>query len=221
MLEAVVFDFDGLILDTETPEFESWADIYREFGVTLHLETWATCIGTDASAFDPYDHLEALVGKPVNRVEVRDRRLQKYQTLVAGADLRPGVRDYLKDAHAMGLKIGLASSSSWDWVVPHLERYQIRSYFDCICVRDHVQKVKPDPALYLRALNRLGVQPEQAVAFEDSPNGASAAKCAGMHCVIVPNQMTKDLTFPDVDYRLDSMDAMRLDALARTMRLLG
>ena len=98
----------------------------------------------------------------------------------------PGVLDYLRDAHRLGLKVGLASSSSCAWVEGHLVRLGLREYFDCVRARDDVSITKPDPALFLSAVETLGVQPCEAIAFEDSRNGLIAARRAGLHCVAVP-----------------------------------
>jgi beta-phosphoglucomutase-like phosphatase (HAD superfamily) len=111
------------------------------------------------------------------------------------------------------LKIGLASSSPCEWVEGHLERLGLRPYFESIIASDDVVLTKPDPALYTSACAALGVEPGRAVALEDSPNGALAAKRAGLHCVAVPNELTKFLPFPAVDLRLDSLAEMSLDDL--------
>lgn len=128
-----------------------------------------------------------------------------------GQKLRPGVTDYLKQAKTLGLRVALASSSSRAWVTGYLKKYGLLDQFECIRTREDVVKVKPDPALYLSALQALGIRPEEAVAFEDSPNGALAAKAAGMFCVIVPNSITRTLTFGKFDLQLDSMSSMGLD----------
>lgn len=213
MIEAVVFDFDGLIFDTETPEYQSWSEVYQEFGAELSLDIWSAWIGSDSSGFNPYDYLEELTGKTVNRAEVRSLRRHKYESLTGNADLRPGVRDYIGSAKDMGLEIGLASSSSRNWVVSHLERFSLLSYFDCVRTRDNVRFSKPDPELYIQAMECLQVSPDHSIAFEDSPNGALAAKRAGMLCVVVPNELTRSLKFPQIEYRLESMEQLSLSTL--------
>jgi HAD superfamily hydrolase (TIGR01509 family) len=167
-------------------------------------------IGTDASPFDPYAHLEASAGIPLDREAARAFRRARYEELMAGQRARPGVEDYLREGRRLGLGIGLASSSSRDWVLGYLRQLGLEDGFDCIRTRDDVAKVKPDPELYLKALEALGVAPEEAVAFEDSPNGALAAKRAGLKCVIVPNELTSRLAFGEHDLRLASMADMPL-----------
>ncbi|KEQ24341.1 HAD family hydrolase [Paenibacillus tyrfis] len=213
MIKAVIFDFDGLILDTETPEFESFREMYRMHGSELTLEVWGACIGTGPGAFNPYDDLEKRLGTAYDREVARAQRKAFYELNMQGADVRPGVRAYLKQAQQLGLRIGLASSSSRAWVTGHLERFGLLSFFECIRTSDDVAQVKPDPELYRLVLKELGVAPEEAVAFEDSPNGLLAAKRAGMHGVIVPNPVTVRLEFGPYDMRLDSMEQMELKEL--------
>ncbi|EGL83229.1 Haloacid dehalogenase domain protein hydrolase [Caldalkalibacillus thermarum TA2.A1] len=124
--------------------------------------------------------------------------------------LRPGVLAYLQEAKQLGLKVGLASSSSHQWVMEHLERYNIAHYFDSIHTADTVKQVKPHPELYEQAVNALGVSADEAVAFEDSLNGLKAAKSAGLYCVIVPNPTTAALPFEGFDLRLQSMEELSL-----------
>jgi HAD superfamily hydrolase (TIGR01509 family) len=213
MIKAVVFDFDGLILDTETPEFESFKAMYRDHGAELTIDLWGQCIGTDGTAFEPYQHLEQCLGKAYDREAARLRRKEHYKKLMDEVQPRPGVLDYLRSAEHLGLKIGLASSSSREWVKGYLEQYGLIDYFECIRTREDVPKVKPDPALYREALSCLGVQPSEAVAFEDSPNGSLAAKRAGMYCVIIPNDVTTLLSFGEHDLHLPSMSHMPLTEL--------
>ncbi len=210
MIKAVVFDFDGLIIDTETPWYDAFREIYGEHGVELPLEVWAQCVGTSHDVFDPYDYLEQCIGKPINRDELRRRISDKHAEMMEGRTIRPGVEHYLRSAKSLGLNIGLASSSTLQWVERFLKQFDLLHYFQCIRTADGVKKVKPDPELYVQALECLGVSAGEAVAFEDSPNGARAAKSAGMRCVIVPNPVTAALAFDQYDLRLESMADMEL-----------
>ncbi|GGD61980.1 hypothetical protein GCM10010911_19830 [Paenibacillus nasutitermitis] len=125
--------------------------------------------------------------------------------------LRPGVEDYLNTAKQLGLKVGIASSSHLDWVQRFVDKFEIAGYFSCIRTADFVQKVKPDPELYLQALAVLELRPEEAICFEDSPNGAKAGHAAGLNVVIVPNVMTQGLTFGPHKLRLNSMAEKSLE----------
>lgn len=220
-IEAVVFDFDGLVADTETPEYRSWAQVYREYGSELPIDVWSVVIGTDSGAFDPCADLAARTGREIDRSAVQKRRMELYTDALAQLKVRPGVREYLEEADRLGLKIGLASSSSREWVATHLGAFGLLRYFTCIRTRDDVQTVKPDPALYRETLMCLGVRPEAAVAFEDSVHGARAALAAGMRCIIVPNEVTAHLTFPPVHGRLRSMADMPLARLLAGLEAAG
>jgi len=209
--KAIIFDFDGLILDTETAEYRSFDDLYRQHGTELSIDVWGKWIGTDAAPFDPYAYLAEITGVKLDREAARAFRRARYDALMAEERARPGVEDYLRTRRKLGLKIGLVSSSSRAWVEGYLRQLGLESRFDCIRVRDDVAKVKPDPELYLQVVEALGVAPEEAVAFEDSPNGALAAKRAGLKCVIVPNELTSRLAFGEHDLRLSSMAEMPLE----------
>jgi HAD superfamily hydrolase (TIGR01509 family) len=209
-IKAVVFDFDGLILDTESNEFNSYSEIYKQHGVELPIEVWGQCVGTNASAFDVYAYLEQLVGQSVDREKLHLSKSALYEKSMLEAELRPGVREYLQSAKLMGLRIGLASSSPRVWVEGYLKTYGILDRFETIRTADDVEIVKPNPALYFKALEDLNVDASDAIAFEDSPNGALAAKRAGMYCVIVPNSVTRQLTFGETDLRIESMEQMSL-----------
>jgi HAD superfamily hydrolase (TIGR01509 family) len=213
MIRAVVFDFDGLILDTEGPEFQTWQEIYRAHGCALSLEAWATGLGTSADAFDPQAHLEAQLGCRLDRDAMQQWRRQRYGELVQAQAVLPGVREYIGQARRLGLQLGVASSSSRRWVVGHLTALGLSAHFDCIKCSDDVSRVKPDPALYQAVVQTFGLQPQQAIALEDSPNGIAAAKRAGLYCVAVPNPLTRQLSLAHADFVLNSLADLPLERL--------
>lgn len=214
-IRAVIFDFDGLIVDTEGPIFEVWQRIYRERDQQLPRERWLTIIGTASGPFDPIIDLGQRTGIPLDAEEMNVLERLYYREATIAQQLLPGVDRYLEDAHRLELKTAIASSSSRQWVVEHLEKFGIRDRFDAIASKDDVTTTKPDPELYELALDRLGVSPEQAIALEDSSNGIEAAKAAGLYCVAVPNAMTTHLDLSRADRRLDSLQAVSLDELIR------
>ena len=204
MIRALVFDFDGLILETETPALESWAEIYREHGHEVPMDLWHGYIGSD-TGFDPAGHLAALVGEGFDRVATKARRDARKSELIAGLEVMVGVREYIEDAKRLGLRLAVASSSSRAWVLGHLERLRLNADWDAVRTSDDVARTKPAPDLYFSAVAALGVAPAEAVAFEDSANGIAAAKDAGLLCVAVPNALTAGMDLSRADLRLTSL----------------
>ena len=213
MIEAIVFDFDGLILDTETPDYESWRQTYADYGVELPLAAWRRNIGS-SDLFNPYLYLEEQLGRPLDRQAVHDRRKQRDNELLAAQTILPGVEAVLAEARRLGLKIGLASSSDHGWVDGFLDRLGLVDWFEAVCCSDDVNgRAKPDPAVYVAAVQALNVDADRALALEDSPNGVAAAKAAGLYCIAVPNRMTDGLNFDQADLRLDSLAQAPLSQL--------
>ncbi|MGF7089268.1 HAD superfamily hydrolase (TIGR01509 family) [Kroppenstedtia sanguinis] len=219
MLRAVIFDFDGLILDTETAGYRTFVEMFEAHGTQLPMDLWSRVIGSSDHHDEIYDHLEATTGQSLDRETLERERWEKKRSLIAREKALPGVRTVLEQAKNLGWKIGLASSSERSWVEGHLEKLGLRHYFSCLCNREDVERTKPDPALYLQAAKCLGVDPAEAVALEDSPNGALAAKRAGMRCIIVPNRVTRDLSFGKVDLRLSSLEELQLGKWAETCQV--
>jgi HAD superfamily hydrolase (TIGR01509 family) len=212
VIRALVFDFDGLILETETPALESWAEIYREHGHEIPMDLWHDYVGSD-TGFDPAGHLAALVGEGFDRVATKARRDARKSELVAALDVMVGVREYVADAKRLGLRLAVASSSSRAWVLGHLERLRLNAEWDAVRTSDDVARTKPAPDLYLSAVTALGVAPAEAVAFEDSANGIAAAKDAGLLCVAVPNALTAGMDLSRADLRLGSLADTPLEEL--------
>ena len=213
MTQALIFDFDGLILDTEGPDYRAWQDVFREHGSDLPLELWCECIGRSADWFDAVGYLENLVGRPLDREAILRRQRRRHHELLEAEPILPGIKEYLADAQRLGLRVGIASSSSRQWVVGHLERIGLATCWECIRCWGDVESAKPAPDLYLAVLQQLGVAAREAVAFEDSPNGIAAAKAAGMFCVAVPNQLTARLDLSGADMRLESLAQISLPEL--------
>ena len=217
-VRAFLFDFDGLILDTEVASRAGWELLYREHGHELPPERWAQVVGTHG-AWDPMAHLEELVGEPLERQALHERRQAHELTLIEAEELRPGIDDYFAAARRLGLKRAIVSSASRAWVDLHLHRLEEAVGWDAICTADRVpERAKPAPTLYLEALEALGVSATEAVAFEDSPNGVEAAKAAGIFCVAVPNEVTRALGLERADLVLESLAELAPDELLARFR---
>jgi HAD superfamily hydrolase (TIGR01509 family) len=213
MIRGLIFDFDGLILDTELPDFASWQEVFAEHGTELPREMWTPLIGHAIASFDIYDYLEQQAGRPIDRDDIRVRRRARYLQMIEAQAILPGVEEWIREAKARGMKVGLASASDRQWISWHLERLGLHVHFDTVKTRDDVPIGKPDPAVYRAALDALGLTATEAVAFEDSMNGLAAAKAAGLFCVAIPNAMTHDLDLSAADLRLQSLAHLSLDEL--------
>jgi HAD superfamily hydrolase (TIGR01509 family) len=215
VIRALVFDFDGLILDTESVVYATWESAYRRHGVPLPLDLWHRAIGSDETHFEPLSYLlERRPGLDVEDLHAQRRVLR--ERLLAELTACAGVPERIAEARALGLRLAVASSSERAWVEHHLARLGLRDHFSALRCREDVARVKPDPTLYRDALAALDVAPEQAVAFEDSPNGVAAAVAAGMRCVAIPGPMTRGLRFDAAHLRLASLAELPLaEILAR------
>jgi putative hydrolase of the HAD superfamily len=211
MKKAIIFDFDGLIVDTETVWYQAYKETLTELGMDLPLEEFSKVIGTDNDMLHLF--IKAALGESVDLTKIESRVRLNFDAAMQKPVLRDGVLEYLQDAERLGLKIGLASSSSYEWVTGYLSLLNIRHYFSVIQTRETVAKVKPDPELYLLALRALNVEAAEAVAFEDSLNGLLAACAAGIDCVIVPNEVTSELAFNGHHSRLISMKEIPLSSV--------
>lgn len=207
MLKALIFDFDGLILDTETPEVLVWQSIYREHGFELPVHEWEKTIGGyGISTFDPANHLSLLSQGRLDSASMRIRYRRESDLLIHASAVMPGVINLIEQARGQGIPSVIGSSSPHSWVDTHAKRLGIFHYFKHIICQDDVApgRTKPNPDIYLKALEVLKIQNTEAVVFEDSLNGVEAARRAKIFVVAVPNPLTAkmgvsgDLTVPSL-----------------------
>jgi len=216
VIRAIVFDFDGLILDTEEPIYRSWLEVYEAHGEALPFERWVQTVGSTTAEFHPQHHLEERLGRPLTQ-EVIERRIGRRTEMILAQQLLPGILQHVDAAKSLGLKLGVASSATRDWVRGHLDRLGILGRFDCVRCRDDVASAKPAPDLYIAVLDCLGVSPAEALALEDSPNGVIAAKRTGMRCVAIPNSITAQLDLSAADIVLPSLSEVTLPELLQRL----
>jgi beta-phosphoglucomutase-like phosphatase (HAD superfamily) len=211
-IQALLFDFDGIVVDTEVPELTAWREVFAEHGHELTLEEWAACVGT-VGGFDPLARLQELLGRPLDDPGgLVQRRHERALELVAAQGLRPGLGSYLDRAAELGLRVAIVSSGNTEWITANLARVGRSDGWERIhCADGDVTRAKPLPCLYEEALESLGVGAAEAIAFEDSPNGIRAAKAAGIFCVVVPNGVTRTFDLSEGDLRIESFDDMSLD----------
>jgi len=219
-LQGILFDFDGLILDTETPIFQAWKKKFREYGKELLLEEWAQIIGKSAEELGPIEELLKDIPDPEKKKQVLAEVSQEEKALVINQPPLPGAVELIKKANKEGLKLGIVSSSNQEWVHGHLDRLELLGYFDHTSCADEVEVAKPDPALYYLGLEKMDVDPRRVVVLEDSPFGVLAAKRAGLFCIAVPNQLTSKLSFIEEggtpDLVMKTLDEFPWNELMRT-----
>ncbi|MCR2821698.1 HAD family hydrolase [Lederbergia panacisoli] len=194
MIKAVIFDFDGTIIDTETPWFEIYRTVLKEdYDFDLTLEEFVKIVGTTNDTL--FEFIDESLGSPMDRNLFKEKTRTYYAKIKDDLPLREGFLDILQRIQDNGLKLAIASSSHREWIVGFLDKYGLTDYFPIIRSAEDVEEVKPNPALYIKTLEALGIEPDEAVAVEDSVNGSLAAIRAGINCLIIPNDVTKSLTF--------------------------
>jgi HAD superfamily hydrolase (TIGR01509 family) len=212
MIRALIFDFDGTIIDSETPVFEGWKQTYAEHGHELPLERYVEIIGTAAHTFDPHAHLEGLIGRTLDREQLTAERQLKHRAVIYSNDTLPGVRAWIEEATVLQMPLAIASSSQAWWVDSNLTRLQLREKFKVLRTREMVASAKPAPDLFLAALDGLGLKPHEAVVIEDSAHGVAAAKAAGLFTIAVPNPVTVGLDFSGADMVVSSLAELPMAA---------
>ncbi|OLB79863.1 MAG: hypothetical protein AUI14_09045 [Actinobacteria bacterium 13_2_20CM_2_71_6] len=195
MLRGLIFDFDGLIADTETVWYRVLCRLYTAHGATLPYALWRSGVGHGPDAFDPFATLAGLVGGRHSRAALEAQGERMFRTAMRGVRTRPGVVPFVARATAAGLRLAVASSSRRASVEPYLYRFGLRRHFAYVATGDDVTRIKPAPDLYLLALRGLGLRAPEAVALEDSGVGLRAATAAGLRCVVVPTWATADHDF--------------------------
>lgn len=213
MFDAIIFDFDGTILDTETAGYRAWVAVYDHYGLEFPFELWKQNIG-QVDVFLPADYLVEKLGLDTAPVKLKEMRRSIRMEILSETDTLPGVREMIAEAKAAGLKLGVASSSTTNWLNYHLPRLGLLFEFEAVRGRNDVgDRAKPDPAVYLSACEGLKIDPTRALAFEDSEHGVTAAKAAGLTVVAIPNPVTRTLNFEHADLVLNSMADLTLNTL--------
>ena len=209
MLRAFIFDFDGLILDTETPLIDAYGLVHAAHGVPFDRTSFLRSVGHADYSFDPWHGFSPHADRAALELE---RRTAK-EGLMLRLPILPGVLALLETARDNGLRLGVASNSPHSWVDAHLARLGLLALFDFVGCREDVPSPKPEPDLYKLVLNRFGFRGHEAVAFEDSHTGSLAAKRAHVWSVVAPNESTAHHDFEHVDWLVSSLAEVDLPAL--------
>ncbi len=207
--KAVLFDFDGVLVDTEWAIYDAWHRTFRENGHPLPLEVYNQCIGSDFNTWSPKTHLEELTGAAFDWHDLDSKRQEKIESDLAGEGPMPGAVELLETLSSLGIPRAVVSSSSPHWVDGWLERLDLRKHFDQVVRRGDAPRIKPAPDLYLEAAKRFALDPAECLVIEDSLNGVKAAIAAGMPVWAVPNRVTACLDFSLADAVLSDLSAVR------------
>ncbi len=213
MTRGLIFDFDGTIVDTESPAHQSMVHVWAAHGQELDFEWWIAGLGTDRK-HEWVGELERRLGRRLEHERVIDDRRRLKDEITDRQPILPGVRELIDGAVARGIPLAVGSSSPHEWVDRHLERVGLLDHFDHVVCRDDVAGVaKPAPDVFLRAIELLGASPDHTVVVEDSHNGVTAARSAGLRSIVVPNPLVRHLEFPEATLRLDALDHRHPDDL--------
>ena len=198
-----MFDYDGLIVDSERVEAELIIEAIAEMGVTVTFEDFGHLFGT----VDADDVWEELVQEWCGRtVAELDAVIGPRTTaLKDNLELLPGVRELLDLARDRGIRVGIGTGNTQENLERRLGRNGVFDRFDVIVTRSEVERGKPYPDIYLEVARRLGVEPEECLVLEDSVPGCEAAIAAGMHVVACPSVVTAHCAFPAEARRVTSL----------------
>lgn len=188
--DAVIFDFDGLLMDTESTSLRSWQFEWQQWGLELDATTFFVNHGGDITE-DRYAQLASAVGERFDRGLSHQRRTRYRDELHESLELAKGIRIWLQQAAESGRRLAVASSSPRDWLTRHLGRAEVLDQFEVLAGGDEVGRHKPAPDVYELALRRLGLPPTNAVAVEDTAHGVDAAHAAGLTCIAIPNPFVR------------------------------
>lgn len=198
-IKAILFDMDGVIVDSEPLHFEAHKKALEHFGIEMTLEDYIKH-GVASGDDHIYEKMSEKSGKTIDKKEISAIKKQFYREIFdEKGKLIPGILEALQD-FSKGYKLALVSSGTMNAIEYVLEKLNIKNYFSLIVCGEDVERVKPFPDLYLKAIELLNIKRENCIAIEDSATGISAAKEAGLKCIAIPNEFTKnqDLSRADI-----------------------
>jgi HAD superfamily hydrolase (TIGR01509 family) len=212
---AFLYDFDGLLVDSETAGLVSWRELYASQGEVLDEQWWLAEVAAGRGPCMPRDQLE-LLRPGLDWGALERARLARRDELIT---TRPGVAEHLAEARRAGLRLGVVSNAPGWWIEDKLPAAGLDpAWFEvCVTKAEGVAR-KPAADSYLRALRLMRVGPQDALAFEDSPIGVRAAKTAGLPCVCVLNDVTARLVTEAADLTLTRIDEMDIAGLLGRFR---
>lgn len=205
--KAILFDFDGTLVDTEWAIYSAWLRTYQKFDQDLPIEIYVQCIGSDFDTWSPKTHLEELTRKNFDWEQMDKERQVEIETELSNQGPIIGARELLEQLKGQ-TRLAVVSSSSHRWVDGWLERLELGSFFETTICRGDAPRIKPAPDLYLQGSHVLGLEPADCVVIEDSINGVRSAKAAGMAAYAIPNRITSVSDFREADAVYETMEKL-------------
>ena len=204
-IKTVLFDFDGIIIDSEWPIYESWKRVFEGEGQTLAVETYVQCIGSDFDTWSPEKYLEELTGKTYDWPNINAKRQVELEADLEGVNPLPGVIELFEKLNANGFNVAIVSSSSHRWVDAWVDKLDLMQYLEHVVCKGDAPRIKPAPDLYEEGAKRFSSPPEQCLVIEDSLNGVKAGNAAGCVTVAVPSRLTSCLDFSSANLVIQSL----------------
>ena len=216
-MKGLIFDFDGLMVDTETAVFEGWRWVYAEHGEELVLEEFVRCVGSTVDHYDPAQELERRTGRRIDWDEVHPEKQRRIEAQLVGAQPMPGIVALLDEAREAEVACAVGSRATGDWVRGWLGKLALEHHFPVVRCRtdDGGYRPKPAPDLFHAAADGLRLEVDEVIVLEDSENGLRAAQAAGMRCVVVPNAITGTSDFSGAWKRFETLEGVGIDELRR------
>ena len=212
--DAIIFDHDGTLVDTETPDIRACQMLYDELNAPFDPQQWARLVAGSMAGYDILlDELAAFHGNGLTRDDIWKRLRELWAITYEQVELASGVKQLLPQLHTAGYPLGVASASERKWIERGMSTFELLPYFQSIASGDDVCHNKPAPDVYLFAAAQLGAAPEKCLVFEDSLTGVQSAKAAGMTVVAVPSHITQNLDFSHADAVVAGLDNVTLAGL--------
>ncbi len=211
MIKTFIFDLDGTLADTELLHYRTWKAVLEENGVAeFTFNDFLNYVGTsNEKVARDYIASDGIM-KSVEELIARKQHL--YMEIIGEIQLYEGVVEILENFHGK-MQMAVASSSHYKEVSAILDTHKISSFFEYVIGGDMVRKRKPDPEIYLKTLDVLGVSAKESIAFEDTNFGITAVKEAGIYGIAVPNGYTKNHDFSRADKVISSLSDFNVDLL--------
>lgn len=214
-IRGILFDMDGLVLDSEVLYTRFWREAAAALGYTMTVEQSLGMRSLGKKLGQPY--LESLFGPGIDYTELRSKRIELMDAYVAehGIAPKPGIYELMDYLHSHGIAAAITSSSPMDYIQKHLKAVNLLHRFDKLCSGHEVPNGKPAPDIYLLGAAGLGLRPEECLALEDSPTGILSAHRAGCLPVMIPDldqpdEPTRSLLYAKADSLSDIIDLIEM-----------